>query len=380
MRRVFVLVAAIVLVDTAFYAALVPVLPHYVDELGLSQTQAGILTASYAAGTLVGSLPGGICASRFGVKPTVLSGLGLLAVTSVIFGFGESTAVLVTARFAQGVGGAFSWAGGLSWLIGKAPAERRGEMIGSAIAAAIFGVMLGPVLGAAAVELGTEWVFSAVGVVAVGLAAWAIRVPSVPSSGRGIGALLRSRERALWVGVWLVALPAIFAGTINVLIPLKLDELGASAVGIGAIFLGVAVVEGVITPIIGRFSDRRGRMLPLRAALVSATAVGVALAFIDTLVLVALGTLAVITVLALFWAPAMAMLSEASEAVGLDHGLAGALINLAWSGGQVIGGGLGGPFAEATTDAAAYAVIVIACLTTLAVILASAYRPAPSAR
>ena len=58
MRRVFLLVAAVVLVDTAFYAAIVPLLPHYTDELGLSQTGAGVLTASYAAGTLVASVPG----------------------------------------------------------------------------------------------------------------------------------------------------------------------------------------------------------------------------------------------------------------------------------------------------------------------------------
>src|SRR5262249_25516833 len=134
MRRVFALVAAIVFVDTAFYAAIVPLLPHYVDELGLSQTQAGILTASYAAGTLLASLPGGMCAARLGVKPTVLTGLGLMSVASVVFGFGTSAAVLDTARFVQGVGGAFSWAGGFAWLMGVAPADRRGEVAGSAIA------------------------------------------------------------------------------------------------------------------------------------------------------------------------------------------------------------------------------------------------------
>ena len=53
MPRVFRLVAAVLVVDTAFYAAIVPLLPHYVDDLGLTQTEAGILTASYAAGTLI---------------------------------------------------------------------------------------------------------------------------------------------------------------------------------------------------------------------------------------------------------------------------------------------------------------------------------------
>src|SRR5215211_5258407 len=160
MRRIFPLVAAVVLVDTAFYAAIVPLLPHYTDELGLSQTAAGVLTASYAAGTLVASLPGGLLAARVGVKPTLLSGLGLLAVTSLIFGHADNVALLDAARFAQGVGGALSWAGGLAWLIQVSPEGRRGELIGGAISAAIGGVLLGPVLGAADVQIGPDVVFS----------------------------------------------------------------------------------------------------------------------------------------------------------------------------------------------------------------------------
>src|SRR5919197_470473 len=118
MRKVFALVGAIVFVDTAFYAAIVPLLPHYVDQLDLSQTQAGVLTASYAAGTLIASLPGGMCAARFGVKPTVLTGLSLMAVSSLVFGFGASVTVLDAARFAQGVGGAGTFRG----------AHRRGHL------------------------------------------------------------------------------------------------------------------------------------------------------------------------------------------------------------------------------------------------------------
>src|SRR5918995_5243400 len=172
MRRVFPLVAAIVLVDTAFFAAIVPLLPHYVDTLGLSQSEAGVLSASYAAGTLLGALPGGICAARYGVRPTVIAGLSVLAASSFVYGFGEDPQVLEGARFAQGVGGAFSWAGGLAWLIGTAPVERRGAVIGSAIAAAGFGGMLGPVLGAAAGGVGPRGIFGAVGVAGIPPSLW----------------------------------------------------------------------------------------------------------------------------------------------------------------------------------------------------------------
>ena len=48
MRRLVILVSAIVLLDTAFYSAVAPLLPHYVDELDLSKSAAGILTGSFA--------------------------------------------------------------------------------------------------------------------------------------------------------------------------------------------------------------------------------------------------------------------------------------------------------------------------------------------
>ena len=64
------------------------------------------------------------------------------------------------------------------------------------------------------------------------------------------------------VAVWLVALPAAFAGAINALTPLRLDELGVSGTVIGAIFLAAAAIEGVITPLVGRVLDRRGRSRP----------------------------------------------------------------------------------------------------------------------
>ena len=73
-RRLFWLVAAVVLVDTMFFAAVAPLLPHYEEELDLSKTAAGILTAAYPAGTFVGALPSGWLAIRWGVKKTLSLG------------------------------------------------------------------------------------------------------------------------------------------------------------------------------------------------------------------------------------------------------------------------------------------------------------------
>jgi len=64
----------------------------------------------------------------------------------------------------------------------------------------------------------------------------------------------------------------------------------------------------------------------------------------------ALVIVATAATLGAFWAPAMAMLSDAAEAFGLDQALAAALMNLAWAGGQIVGSGAGGAVAKAAGD------------------------------
>src|SRR5919108_3575739 len=378
MRRLFLLVAAVVLVDTMFFAAVAPLLPHYADEFGLSKTGAGILSAAYPAGTFVGAVPTGWLAARWGVKRTLLLGLSMLGFRSLVFAFASHIVLLDAARFVQGFGGACMWAAGMAWLVSASPPERRGELIGSALAAAIVGVLLGPVLGGAASVLTPEAVFSAVTVVAAGLAAWAWTIPGAPPEpDPGLGVLGRALRRpAVLAGFWLFTLPAIFAGVIEVLAPLRLDDLGASGAAIGAVFLATAAVEAALSPVAGRTSDRHRRLVPIRAGLVGAVVMAVLLPLPGTVLLVAAAVLLAIAALGVFWAPAMAMLSDASEQAGLYQGLAFALSNLAWAVGHLIGAGGGGALAEATSDAVPYALLGVASAVTLTAVMTLGRRRA----
>ena len=378
MRRLFLLVAAVILVDTMFYAAIAPLLPEYADDLGLSKTAAGILSASYAAGTLLAAIPAGFAAARLGVRPTMLTGLTLLAVSSAAFAFGENVVVLDVARFAQGVGGACAWTAGLTWLMVTAPRERRGEVIGSVLAVAIAGIMLGPVIGGVATVVGPEPVFGAVAVLAVMLAVRASRTPTAtpepPLAPRAIASAVLTAP--VLAAFWLVALPSILSGALDVLVPLRLDDLGASGVAVGAVFLVAAGVEAGLSPRIGALSDRRGRLLPIRVGLVASAAMAIVLPLPEAVVPLGLATVIVVLAMSLLWTPAMALLSDRSEAAGLDLAFAAALVNLSWAGGQVLGGSAGPSLAEETSDALAYGLIAGLFVLTW---LALARRRGPSA-
>ena len=367
MRRLLLLVGAIVFVDTMFFAALTPLLPQYADDLGLSKAGAGLLAASYALGALVGGIPGGISAARFGVRPTVLVGLAGMAVTTVTFGLADSIWLLDTARFLQGVASSFSWTASLAWLVAAAPPDRRGETIGAAMGAAIVGALFGPVLGGVASVVGTGPAFASVAVLAsvLGVAAW--RTPAFTPEhpqplSRLVGAL---RDRGVVAAIWFVLVPALLFGALGVLGPLRLDVLGLSAVAIGATWLVAASFEAALSPVIGRFSDRRGRLAPLRVGLIGSAAATAVLPWIDRGWLLAAAIVLAACAFGSFWTPSMSMLADRAEAIGLDYAYGFALINLAWAPGAAAGSALGGAAARATSDAAVYLTLAAICTLTL---------------
>jgi predicted MFS family arabinose efflux permease len=370
-RPLLLLACAIVFVDTTFYAAITPLLPHFEDEFDLSKSATGVLNAAYPAGTFVGALPGGYLAARAGVRATVLLGLALMIVSSLAFAFAGSIAMLDAARFVQGVGGAASWAGAMAWVASAAPRDRRGEMIGTTMGAAVAGALAGPAIGTLGDAVGIAPTFCGVAVVGTLLAGWALRTPPAEPEGTSTPReLLASlRDGRVAAGMWLIAVPGLLFGTIGVLAPLRLDDLGAGATAIGAAWLGAAALESGVSPVVGRVSDRRGRLFP---CFVGLTAGGVLMLLftlpqqiwqVVVLVLLAAPTIGTL------WAPSMALLSDGAEALGIAQGLAFALSNLGWSIGQTTGSAASAGLADATSDAIPYLLLAAVCAATLAVLV-----------
>jgi MFS family permease len=364
------LVSAVVLVDTVFFTALTPLLPHYVHSLGLSKAQAGILVASYPVGTLVGAVPGGMLASRFGVRPAVLFGLATMSVASLVFGYAHSVVVLDTARFVQGFGGASTWAGGLAWLAAAATAERRGAALGTAFSAAVGGALLGPVIGAVASHVGTGPVFAAATVGGAVLMVACFLVPKPPAGApqslrRALQAFV---DPALAVGIWLTFVAGLALGVVDVLAPLRLNQLGAGAVAIAAIFLAAAAVEVVLAPLVGRLADRRGRMVPVRLSLLAAVVVSVLAPVLRPLEVLAALLVIGLPAFGTLFVPAAAMIGDGAERRHLHLGLAYGIGNLAWAAGQGVSAAGGGALAQATVDTVPYLLLATTLAATAAVL------------
>jgi MFS family permease len=371
-RRLLIFASTMVFFDVAFYAAIAPLLPDYVADFGLSKAQAGILAAAYAAGTLLASLPAGLVATWAGPRRTVIGGLFLLGISSLVFGFADEILLLDAARFAQGISGALIWAGALTWLITTAPPERRGSVIGTALGTAVAGALVGPILGAVAAEVGTGAVFGAVLAISLVLAAVASRLPEAGPPERQplreVGATILTRP--VLTATAFVAVPSLMFGAVEVLVPLRIDDLGGGHVAIAGGFIAGAALEAALAPIAGRYSDRVGRRIPyvIGIGICAAAMVGIAAAqtldvVLASLIVGALGA-------GVCFAPALTTLSETADTSGLHQGFAAGLSNMAWAAGQALGALGGGAAASAT----GYALPSLVVAGLLLVTSAYAYR------
>jgi MFS family permease len=375
-RRLLVLACTAVFLEVTFFAVLTPLLPDYRTTHGLSEGAAGVLAGAFAAGALIFALPAGWLAATFGPRRTLIGGLVGIGIFSPTFGWAENIVLLDASRFLQGASGALMWAGAMSWVVSASPKNRRGEMVGMVIAAAVVGELLGAPIGGLAHEIGTGPVFSFVFVAALGLIALALTIPDETDLGAqavrvAIGIARRSNvPRAVLV----LAGPSVAFGFLVVVAPLRMDDLGAGPWAIAGAFAVGSLVEAVLGPVIGRKSDRTGRTGPYLVGLA-------VIAFAITVIGIfnVLPVLAAAVVLCAFGAglaftPASTLVTDAAASSGLNQGYASGAANVAWGGGQMIGA-VGGGF---LAGASGYLLPSLVTVAIIAIVAAVARRTVES--
>ena len=258
-------------VDTLLYYLLVPLLPRYARDLGLNPMEVGILFGSYAVALLLATFPVAILTDRHGRKATMLWGLGGLAVTTLVFAVSKQYWMLVLARSLQGVAGAATWLPGMALLADHFPSKSRGRAMGTAFAAANLGVLLGPPLsGFLDQRLGPSAPFLlGAALVLLDAAGRAFLLPgSEPDRGPRLPfrQLLANPVIRLFAGA--MALGSALWALLESTLPLDMDHrLKLSPFQIGLCFAAAALAHTITAPLIGRLSDRIGRVKVLRMGL-----------------------------------------------------------------------------------------------------------------
>jgi MFS family permease len=377
MRRLVPLVSIIVFADSMLFGALVPLVPDYATDLGLSKFQAGLLLGAYGAGALAGGIPSGILTARVGPRRAVLAGLLLLAATSGAFALASSAIPLGLARFGQGAASALTWAGALAWVTVATDRQRRGQLLGTVFGFAILGYIVGPMVGAVAELTSPRAAFGTVAAATLVLAGIAATMPSSPAEPRVSGAVRRALSDSRFIGgLWLNLLPAFFFGVVEILAPLSLADAGWGAVAIAAVFVCSGLLEVAVSPLLGRTSDRRGRLYPVRIALFGSIGAAIALSLASRpLAIVPLVFVGALTFSG-FTTPGMALVSDSAERVGLPQGLGFGVMNTAWATGAMSGPALGGALGHAFSDSVPYVFCAMLCALTLVAVARVTRKPA----
>jgi MFS family permease len=378
-RRIVAITGTIVFLDAMLFGAIIPLIPHFADRYDLSKLEAGLLLGAYGGGALVGGVPGGLLVGRIGPKRGVLAGLVVLSLASVGFALAGGPLALGIARFVQGLSSATTWAGALAWVSVSVERRRRGQALGTVFGLAVLGFVCGPMFGGIADLVGIRASFVGVALAAAALAAALVGAHAPPREAVRRGAARRAlRDPAFIGGLWLNTLPALFFGTLDVLVPLLFDAAGYGALAIAAVFVAAGAVEVVVNPVVGRISDRRGRLLPVRVALAASIAVAVAFAVATEPLVVAVLVVAASVTFGGFYTPGMALVADRAERAGLPQGIGFGVTNTAWAVGALVGPALGGALAEVFGDPVPYVLCAGLCGVTLLVARRAAALPRPT--
>ncbi|CAN5708692.1 MFS transporter [soil metagenome] len=155
-----------VLVGAAFVIAIgfgmvSPVLPAYARSFDVGVAAASFVVSIFAFFRLVFAPAGGALVARLGERPVYLTGLVLVAASSLATAFAHSYVQLLVFRGLGGIGSTMFTVSAMALLVRLAPPAIRGRVSSAYASSFLLGGMLGPVLGGALAGFGLRLPFVA---------------------------------------------------------------------------------------------------------------------------------------------------------------------------------------------------------------------------
>ena len=249
------------------FGLVAPALPLFARQFGVDKALAGAVVSAFALMRLAMAPFVGRLVNAFGERTMLATGIGVVAVSSLLAGLSQSYWQLLVLRGAGGVGSIMFSVSAASLLVRVTPDHLRGRAQGVWAGSFLLGMIAGPAVGTvASFSLRAPFFLYAgtlVGAGAIGLAALRHSELAAPSKTRQAAVTLATalRNRA-----YLAALAASFAGDFalvgarSAILPqFVTDRLHLPTGWAYAAFLVVSLVSGALLLPLGRFADTRGR-------------------------------------------------------------------------------------------------------------------------
>ena len=289
-------------------------LPSLGKELSLDAVTLGWIATAYLLSSAALLVPFGRIADIYGRKRIFACGIGIFTFSSLLSGLANSATMLIAWRVLQGIGGAMLAGTAVALLTTVFPANERGKVLGTIVAAAYLGLSLGPVLGGVLTQhLGWRSIFligALLGLLVLGVVLWKLKgewtgakgdrfdfagsviyvlglvalvygftlLPAMSGAGLIIGGTIgllaftrwetRTRSPVLDISLFLNSKAFTFSNlaalinysatfAVTFLISLYLQYMkGFNPQNAGLILVAMPAVQAIFSPLTGRLSDR----------------------------------------------------------------------------------------------------------------------------
>jgi MFS family permease len=247
---------------------LLPVLPAYIEDIGGTIQQVGLVMGCFAIGLLSSRTWLGHLADTHSRKIVIIIGTIVVTLSPLSYLLATSVPILMVLRAFHGISIAAFTTGYSALVIDLAPPKNKGEVIGYMSLAVPIGMAIGPALGGfleSDFGYAVLFIFSAcAGVISFVLALKISENKEESSSNLNISNINTStiwqliRKPALFIPALIMLLIGLVFGTLASFLPLYIRAENI-ALNAGLFYTAAAIASFVVRVFVGKASDRIGR-------------------------------------------------------------------------------------------------------------------------
>lgn len=253
-----------------------PILPTYAESFQVSYTLVGFVISSFAVTRVILDVPTGILSRKYDKKRIMITGLILIAMSSILAGIATSYIILVIARMIEGAGSALYVTSATVFLAQISGKKKRGQYMSIYMGMLLLGSVFGPTFGgllADAYDIHAPF-FAYAFVAGFGI----IPTLLLPKVHNSANTKISLESKSIFQDVWQVisyrsyrlaafatfTLFFIRTGVRSTLVPLySANNLGLDSTTIGFLLTLAGIATAMTMVPMGSISDRIGRRIPL---------------------------------------------------------------------------------------------------------------------